>query len=66
MIYGCIESALLWYKILSTALEGLGFEINPYDKCVANKMIEDKKLTIDWYVYDNKLLHKTQQQYQTS
>ena len=28
-IYGCVESALLWYNIFSKTLEGLGFEINP-------------------------------------
>ena len=41
-IYSCIESALLWYKLLSTTLEGLGFDINHYDRCVENKIIEDK------------------------
>ena len=58
MIYGCSKSTLLWYNILSTTLEGLGFEINPYDRCVANKLIEGTKCTIAWYVDDNKLPHK--------
>ena len=39
-IYGFIESALLWYNIFSTILEGIGFEINPYDRCVSNQIIE--------------------------
>ena len=39
-IYSCIESELLWYKIFSSTLEGLSFEINPHDRYVANKMIE--------------------------
>ena len=39
-IYGYIESELLWYTIFSTTLEGIDFEINPYDRCVANKIIE--------------------------
>ena len=38
-IYDCIESALLWYNLFSETLEVLGFEINPYDKCVTNKVI---------------------------
>ena len=42
-IYGCIESALMWYKSLSTPLYGMGFEINPYDICVVNKIIEGTK-----------------------
>jgi hypothetical protein len=37
-IYGCIESALLWYNLYASTLKGMGFEINPYDKCVANKI----------------------------
>ena len=57
-IYDCIESALFWYDILSTKLEGLDFEIKIYDRCVANKVIEVTQCTIAWYVDDNKLFHK--------
>jgi len=56
-IYGCIESALLWYKLFATTLQGMGYEINPYDKCVANRFIEGKQSTITWYVDDNKISH---------
>jgi len=35
----------------------MGFEINPYDKCIANKMINGKQCTIVWYVDDNKISH---------
>ena len=49
---------MLWYKILLTTLEGLGFEINPYDRFVANNNIEGKQCTISWYMDDNKLSHK--------
>ena len=41
-IYGCIEEALLWYKYYSETLEEIGFVINPYDRCIANKMINGK------------------------
>jgi hypothetical protein len=57
-IYGCIESALLWYELFSKTLKGMGFEINPYDKCTANKIIDGYQCTICWYVDNNKLLHK--------
>ena len=57
-LYGCIESAMLWYKFYAETLEGMGFEINPYDRCVANKMINGKQCTIVWYVDDNKLSHE--------
>ena len=56
-IYGCIESALLWYQLYVKTLKGMGFKLNPYDKCVANKMINGKQCTIAWYVDDNKLSH---------
>ena len=48
---------MFWYNLFSTTLEGLGFEINPYDKCFANKALEGTQCTIAWYVDDNKLLH---------
>ena len=35
----------------------MGFELNPYDECVANKMINDKQCTIAWHVDDNKISH---------
>ena len=56
-IYGCIESALLWYNFYATTLEKEGFKINPYDRCVANKMIKGKQCTLVWYVDDNKVSH---------
>jgi hypothetical protein len=56
-IYGCIESALLWYNLFANTLQKMGFEINPYDRCVANKIINGKQCTIAWYVDDNKLSH---------
>ena len=34
------------------------FEINPYDKCVANKLIDSTQCAIAWYVDYNKLRHK--------
>ena len=56
-IYGCIESALLWYELFSTTLQDMGFQINPYDRCVANKLIDGKQCTISWYVDDNTVTH---------
>ena len=35
----------------------LGFKINPYSKCVANKMINGKQWTFVFYVDDNKISH---------
>ena len=57
-IYGFIDSVLLWHKPFSTKLEGMGFEINLYDRCVANKTIEGTQFTIAWYVDDNNFSFK--------
>ena len=52
-LYGMIESALLWYTLFADTLMQQGFKINKVDKCVANKMVDGKQLTIGWYVDDN-------------
>ena len=57
-LYGCLESALLWYNLYSTTLVKMGFTLNPYDLCVANKNINGSQCTIAFYVDDNKISHK--------
>jgi len=57
VIYSCIESALQWYVLYSKTLKGLGYKLNPYDFCVANKVIDGKQCTVAWYVDDNKDSH---------
>ena len=52
-----IESALRWYELFTGTLCGMGFKLNPYNRCVANKMIEGSQCTVGWYVDDNKVLH---------
>ena len=39
----------------------IGFEINPYDPCVANKDVDGKFLTLLWHVDDIKLSHEQMQ-----
>ena len=36
-LYGCVESAALWYDNLRETMEGLGNKRNPYDICVFNR-----------------------------
>ena len=57
-LYGCMQSALLWYRTFMECLEKLGFIINPYDPCVTNKIIKGKQCTICWYVDDTKISHE--------
>ena len=56
-LYGLLVSSMLFYRKLSTALTDDGFVINPYDPCVANKMVNGKQLTITWHVDDVKSSH---------
>ena len=39
-------------------MEEFGFEVNPYDPCVANKMINGSQMTMTWHVDDIKISHK--------
>ena len=32
--------------------------MNPYEKCIANKIIKKKQCTVIWYADDNKTYHK--------
>lgn len=45
-IYGMIKSALRWYELFTRTLCGMGLELNPYDRCVANKMIDGSQCTV--------------------
>ena len=56
-IYGLLVSAMRFYKKLSSDLKRKGYTINPYDPCVANKMINGKQHTVTWHVDDLKLSH---------
>jgi hypothetical protein len=57
-LYGTLQAAMLFWKDLTGTLEGMGFEVNPYDRCVANKTINGKQCTIVWHVDDLKLSHE--------
>ena len=56
-IYGMLQSSLLFYKKLSKDLSSIGFTINDYDPCVANRMINGSQHTITWHVDDLKSSH---------
>ena len=56
-IYSNMKAALLFYKKFVGDLMTIGFELNPYDPCVANKIINRKQLTLVWHVDDIKARH---------
>jgi Reverse transcriptase (RNA-dependent DNA polymerase) len=39
-LYGCVESAALWYDNLSQSMQNLGYECNEYEPCVFNRLDE--------------------------
>ena len=51
-LYGCVQSSKLWYEHLRGTLEAMGFERNPLDNCVFNKVIDGKQCTICLHVDD--------------
>jgi hypothetical protein len=45
-LYGTMVASFLYYSKFVKSLMDIGFIINPYDPCVANKIIEDTQMTI--------------------
>ena len=56
-IYGTLQAAHLFWELLSDTLTGWGFMINPYDHCIANKIVKGKQCTIIWHVDNLKISH---------
>ena len=57
-LYGMLKRALLFNEKLSHDLETQGFKINPYDSCLANKLVDGYQMTGVWYVDDLKISYK--------
>ena len=52
-LYGCVESANLWYEHLSNTLISNGFVVNPYDECIFNRSMDSgNQCTVCVYVDD--------------
>ena len=60
-LYGIMKAALLYYKHFVHDITAIGFKLNPYHPCVANKIVHSKQLTITWHVDDLKVSHKKYQ-----
>jgi hypothetical protein len=56
-IYGTMVAGLLYYEKFTDSLAKNGYEVNPYDACVWNKMIEGKQCTICFHVDNCKISH---------
>lgn len=51
-LYGCIESAKLWYDTLRSFLIEIGYAQNLHDECVWNKGAGEDQITVVLYVDD--------------
>ncbi len=51
---------LLFSRKLVAELGDMGFEINPYDPCVANKTVNGTQMTVRWHVDDLMISHTNQ------
>jgi hypothetical protein len=50
-LYGTtVVASLLYYRKFAKSLTDIEFKINPYDPCVANKMIDGEQMTIFFHV----------------
>ena len=56
-IYGTMVAALLYYKKCVKSLNRHGLKLNPYDGCVANKIVNGKQINICFHVNDYKISH---------
>ena len=56
-LYGMIIASLLYYKKLRKDIESIGFEVNTYDACVSNTMVNGKQHTVACHVDDVKSNH---------
>ena len=53
-----IVPSLLYYKKVLKTLKSTVFQINPYDPCVAYRMVNDKKKTVCFHAENCKLSHQ--------
>ena len=57
-LYMTMEAAqLFWEQLTKHLVNYWGFKLNPYDLCVANKVIKGQQCTIVWHVDDLKISH---------
>ena len=47
-----------FFPEISNKVLKYGFILNPYDKCVSNKMVKEQSTTVVWHVDDINMSHK--------
>ncbi len=54
-----MKSALLFYRKLISELKEMGFEVNPYNPCIVNKIVDGSQMMIRWHVDDLMISHSS-------
>ena len=57
VLYEMLVVSLFYYKRFLDDVTKIWFEHNPYDSCVANRIVNSKYHTITWYVDNIKSSH---------
>ena len=60
-VYGTLLGGVLFYKKLKKQLEDWDFEMNPYDNCVFNKVVDGNQVTFCFFFDDCKISHVEQE-----
>ena len=55
-----MKAALLFHLKFVESLTFIGFVLNPYDSCVANKIVDVHQLTVVWHVDYLKISHQNE------
>ena len=51
-LYGIMKAELLFYIKFVKNIKSIGFELNPYEPCVANNIVDGAQLTFVWHIDD--------------
>ena len=57
VLYGIMKATLLYYRRFINDIQLVGFTLNPYDPCIANKQVDGHQLTLVWHINDIKVSH---------
>ena len=53
-LYRMMITSILYYKMDKKDIESIRFEVNPYNVCVANRMVSGKQHAVTWHMDDVK------------
>ncbi len=51
-MYDCVQASTLWYALIRSVIEKMGYTVGEMDKCVFVKQVGDRVFNLLLYVYD--------------